>query len=61
MPQRLTAVRATGVVNRARRLVEDLRVEIQVLHVQELDRAFLATNKGMIYRTREERNEAAVN
>ncbi len=40
-------------IDRARALVRDLHKEIQMLHVQELDRAFFATAKGMTYRTRQ--------
>lgn len=40
--------------------VEDLREEIQALHIQELDRAFLATGKGMTYRSREQLSNSAL-
>ena len=40
--------------------VEDFRAEIQALHIQELDRAFLATGKGMTYRSGEQLSNSAL-
>ena len=49
MQRRVILTSSTRLVDRTLRLVEDMREEYVAIHVQELDRAFFATSKGMTY------------
>ncbi|TQV83335.1 hypothetical protein [Denitrobaculum tricleocarpae] len=58
MWQRNTGTAPRSLIAWTTRIRKDLRKEISALHIRELDRAFMATKKGMRYAPVEDRLES---